>query len=636
MIPPLPLDALLTPPPLPPEEIPTKKLSASQVEAFAGCQRKWGFTYLEGFRFEASSARLGSRVHAILEDYQIHGVMPDPKETLVLPQARTGEMVTNWPGQIAQAGLHLLPPPGVVDVEGAFKCETSASVWQGRKDGRFLRDPKGAPTQTDAFAVKHPGFKLVVQDHKTTGNKAFAKTAEDLLTDTQAILYAWSEMEEWGIDEVHGEWIYYSTKAGRPEAWRVTQVFTRAHVVAQIQKLDAIAREVHRVYKISPKPRALDLPPTASHCEAYGGCPHRNTCNLSIGERIDAMQKQETLTELLARKKRDQAQLENGSAPPLVAPEAAPPLPAAPPAPPAAPPLDPRPDATPELAATFAALHAQGHTVNSLANHYNVNVGSVNRAIPAQPTAAPALPPLPPPAPVAEVPAAPVAEAPAAPAPAAPTGYWNPSMPMDEGQTYLRNSKNKPWSFIAMASDVPVAVAETYDTLYDEHGKPTKPPEVERAHINPPEAPQFAPAHPGEMPPPPAPKAEAAPVADDLDALDREALKALAISYGCVNESSRIREAGLREMIRAARAEGKEPEAPPASKPNTNKPNPSITVDVVARSDMHYAEPAIEHFEEPFLSLAQTLFDALPNNVERGVSLRKLLEAQDAANRAAN
>jgi hypothetical protein len=79
-------------------------------------------------------------------------------------------------------------------------------------------------------------------------------------------------------------------------------------------------------------------------------------------------------------------------------------------------------------------------------------------------------------------------------------------------------------------------------------------PKVESGTINPPEAPTTAPASPEEVPPvPPTGLGQAiipAGPEDGLDALDRDALKGLAIKFGLVDSSSRIREEGLRDMLR--------------------------------------------------------------------------------------
>jgi len=72
-------------------------VSASEIELYDLCPRKWAFAYIEGKRPPPNeSAALGSRVHAILERWLKEGAAPD---------LLTAE------GEIAASGLHLLPPP---------------------------------------------------------------------------------------------------------------------------------------------------------------------------------------------------------------------------------------------------------------------------------------------------------------------------------------------------------------------------------------------------------------------------------------------------------------------------------------------------------------------------------------------
>lgn len=74
---------------------------------------------------------------------------------------------------------------------------------------------------------------------------------------------------------------------------------------------------------------------------------------------------------------------------------------------------------------------------------------------------------------------------------------------------------------------------------------------------------------------------------------------------------------------------------------NTIHPPPvEFTTDEIAALPMlrffHYSHlpPALRATSEEFCKLARYTLDSLPSNAERTVSLRKLLEAKDAAVRA--
>ena len=181
----------------------------------------------------------------------------------------------------------------------------------------------------------------------------------------------------------------------------------------------------------------------------------------------------------------------------------------------------------------------------------------------------------PPPAPVGPPPPPPPPPAPAAP------NYWVPGKPLNAAQEMLSAMGKALW-IVASAADVPpptetvmawpnASVAHNQSVATDERrhtvvvpdgayvGEPegrNTLPATDRGFVNPPEAPAT---------PSPSPEASAArqgitppapPAQDDLDALDRDALKALAVSLNAVPANSRAREVALRESIRGVRRGG--------------------------------------------------------------------------------
>ena len=181
----------------------------------------------------------------------------------------------------------------------------------------------------------------------------------------------------------------------------------------------------------------------------------------------------------------------------------------------------------------------------------------------------------PPPAPVGPPPPPPPPPAPAAP------NYWVPGKPLNAAQEMLSAMGKALW-IVASAADMPpptetvmawpnASVAHNQSVATDERrhtvvvpdgayvGEPegrNTLPATDRGFVNPPEAPAT---------PSPSPEASAArqgitppapPAQDDLDALDRDALKALAVSLNAVPANSRAREVALRESIRGVRRGG--------------------------------------------------------------------------------
>ena len=260
--------------PVPDPGPPFKWLSASQIGTYIDCKRKWGWRYLAGYRDPAgSSAQVGSRVHEILEGYLTHGTPPNYMEVLELPNAR-GEKKTYEPGRIAEAFLPFLPAPGPhLDIEAEFWHE----YYYGKVDVAYLADT-GAP---------------VVMDHKTSSNiKLYAKTEEDLLGDTQAMIYADVAMEQTGAKEAYLVWNYGSTS--RPyEVKRVALKVLREHSRAVLESFAPTAEEMQTLYKIKAYEEqtqppetlhqtltdmVLTLPPSMESCGKYGGCPNLARC----------------------------------------------------------------------------------------------------------------------------------------------------------------------------------------------------------------------------------------------------------------------------------------------------------------------------------------------------------------------
>ncbi|MGL4255595.1 MAG: PD-(D/E)XK nuclease family protein, partial [Microbacterium sp.] len=288
-------------------------VSASQIDTYLDCNRKWGWRYLDGIETpSAPSAELGSRVHAILEDWLQFARPPNYDEVF-----RAGDK--EWyPGRIAMEAIPLLPPPGPhLIVERQFKLKH----WVGRIDLTYLAGPS------------HP----VVMDHKTTSNLAYAKTPADLLGDPQANLYAAVAFHELPhAKHVDLAWTYMLTS--KPyRAKRVHLRVVREQVSSMMQVYDEIATDMLTLRQSNK--RARDLPYNVETCQKYGGCPHISRCQLSSEELMRAKMTQElNLIEKIAAAKAAAARAagtpEAALPPPMIPPQipqAAPPPPPAPP-----------------------------------------------------------------------------------------------------------------------------------------------------------------------------------------------------------------------------------------------------------------------------------------------------------------
>jgi RecB family exonuclease len=227
-----------------------KPLSASQISTFLSCQRAWSFAYIDGIRSpNTPSTLLGSAIHKEMEDWLTHSKRPtSPQAALLMSHA---------------------PAPGVAAVEQPVKLTTPNSEWRGFIDVAHDLEADGTPTKL--FTTGH----TVIQDWKTSGNLSYAKSAQHLAEeDPQAALYA-QYAYSYGATKVSGKWVYVTTK-GKLQVKPVTFDFDREKVQKTVDALDETAAVVQKLYTLRKK--TAELPQSLDHCNAYGGCFHRETC----------------------------------------------------------------------------------------------------------------------------------------------------------------------------------------------------------------------------------------------------------------------------------------------------------------------------------------------------------------------
>jgi hypothetical protein len=261
--------------------------SASQIEHFALCARKWAWRYLDGISLPPNPyAAFGLDGHGQIEKYLVKGVPFD---------------LTTDPGEAAMAGLHFLPRPGTANmvVEGQFTLDAWGHKFLGYKDiqiNRRIGDdvlPDRAPiVESNLVDPLHGKIIPLVIDHKFTGSFKWKKTAEILRNDPQAVLYAAHAMVETGAPACDLRWIYY--KRVRP--WKAEPVDLRVYrenLEAPLTQIRALADEMARYKKQGV--RALDLAPNPGACGAFGGCPYAPNCGLSPRDRMIGIMSDQSL-----------------------------------------------------------------------------------------------------------------------------------------------------------------------------------------------------------------------------------------------------------------------------------------------------------------------------------------------------
>ena len=484
-----------------------KKLSASQLEMFGDCKRKWAFRYIDKIeKAPDKSAQLGTRVHAILEEWLRDGLPPNPQETMILPKGREGIPFTYYPGRVAMAGIHHLPPPRIGMVERELSLTTPEADWTGRVDLTFLVSPSGAmlpPSPTmDGL--------ITVADHKSTRDFKWAKTPDILQDDPQAMLYAAEAMGRFRRDTIRLLWVYYRTED--PASKTSDLIVDRAHVESAIKTLDSLAEEMYTLRASGKK--AIEIEPNPEACDRYNGCQYKSICPLSNEERFYAAMSgnPKNVQELLAKKRAA------GGAPPP------------PPPPPAA------VDTT--RAAVAMAIKAGAPDAAILAM-YPAAGGMIAELRGA--------PPPPPPPPAVQPPRPP---------------HWIPGDPMNAAQEWLANrpaDQGGPATLAIVAGCADVPPPPEFLAMLAAGGPVAQAaPAPSVGNVNSPEAPPALSGHVpgtphGVAPPPPPPP----PAVDDLTSLNRDQLKAIAVASGLVETNDRSREETLRAKIREARAAGK-------------------------------------------------------------------------------
>ena len=217
--------------------------SPSQVELYRRCPRLWYDSYILGLKAASTPAQeLGTAVHAVLEAYLKDGT-PPPDTTA---------------GNIARVGLHLLPPPGVVRVEGKVEIPGAPVPMVGIID----------------WIDEQPGAPLTIGDHKTASDKKWVRTKDQLEVDVQLmsyVHYGFSRHPDAKIAKaLH---TYFGT---RGEAWADQVSVLVTHKMVQ-NVWDGICETIRDMQADAVKDEpAVKQIPTA--CSAYGGCHLKSRC----------------------------------------------------------------------------------------------------------------------------------------------------------------------------------------------------------------------------------------------------------------------------------------------------------------------------------------------------------------------
>ncbi len=260
-------------------------LSASQIDTFDSCERKWAWKYIARVKTpQHTSAALGTEI----DDTQLQ---PFLREGRPLDFSRKS-------GEIAQSIVQWIPPQGscgkggVGTVQQQFVIPSptytgGAHCGVGYLGYTDLWMPNGGLPGLDP--LEDGSVPPVVVDFKSTGDLKWAQTTDSLRTNTQSVTYAFWAAYATRKPVIDLVWLYMRTKGAR-QGKRVHLRVNVEDAAREFLKIDERAQRIHALKKTLLERDAdpLSLPPTTSHCHLYGGCPYQDRCNLGPGDRADS------------------------------------------------------------------------------------------------------------------------------------------------------------------------------------------------------------------------------------------------------------------------------------------------------------------------------------------------------------
>ena len=230
---------------------PFTHVSVSQIETHELCRRKWWLTKIAGQPVpQHPSAALGSEVHASLEAY-VKG-----ESDTIHRLAGVHHVLLN--------DLHARS----VDVEVSFTKPLPAPLNLNLVGKIDIVDWKSDPP--------------MVLDWKTLSDQQYAKTEEELASNTQLLTYAKHIID---LSDAPVVRLAHATIPTRKGTGTFRYVDVAADVVQDYHTstfLPAVAEMKATAQAEAP----ADVPPTLSACSAFGGCPFRGMCDaLDIAHR---------------------------------------------------------------------------------------------------------------------------------------------------------------------------------------------------------------------------------------------------------------------------------------------------------------------------------------------------------------
>lgn len=246
-----------------------KSVSASQINTYWDCKRKWYFDKVMGMpQPETEALGRGTRIHEQMEKWYELGQMP------------------TYPSAIAALELPEVPP---------------------RSDSLVIEEPRNYGLGLMAAGVPVRGridmrippkdgvFRIL--DWKSTSNPKYAKTPEELSRNPQGIIYL-----KYGFNvypEAHAgifQHVYLRTAKGFGAISVETDELDREHVDRVYAHIESVVADMKATAAL---PSVADVEPNLASCDKYGGCPYRDTCPRVARSIFDGLDDSQTSSSLL-------------------------------------------------------------------------------------------------------------------------------------------------------------------------------------------------------------------------------------------------------------------------------------------------------------------------------------------------
>jgi hypothetical protein len=298
-------------------------ISASGIDTFNDCKRKWWYGYVERIRGPKSpAAERGDKIHDLAER-----ILKGEAD----PATLEGEDAMWF--RFLEPGLQYAPSPeevasGTWGVEDWVKEPAGPLTFVGKVD--FYRRPETALDSEDC----------IIGDWKTTSNKQWrwSKTPAQLAAHIQPHVYAYALHKDDPPATVRFQHVNLQS-VGKPDAMEVWANGVPWQDI--LDTWDEVVRTSEQMASLATSnDDALDITPNTKACKKYGGCPHAEYCPASPANRVTPNIPQVELptmpiNEELAAKQaaiRAKLGLSKASAP-VISPAPKPETPPAPPAP---------------------------------------------------------------------------------------------------------------------------------------------------------------------------------------------------------------------------------------------------------------------------------------------------------------